>query len=203
MIGLFGQPTSESIAEAAAIGAVLWTDDIAVAEVAREQAAVAKRVWTQLVFRSIAPGDVYANLTLFLLQWRYFFTRVEPDLVVPAGDRANWDANQPPLASVLRWVSAPELQDQGAVVVSARMLPLLWRNAPFTHQREAVTRAIALELLKRAGGRQMLGGIISVIGELFSVDEIGGEGCKRTLQAILARKTAGGLIIPPSVNLAS
>src|SRR5262249_44766536 len=138
LIGLFGQPTAEAIAEAAATGAVLWTDDIAVAEVARERAGVAKRVWTQLAFRSIAPSDAFANLPLFQLQCRYFFTRVEPEIVVPAGGQAGWNADRPPLMLVLRWLSAPELEEKGAILVGARMLPLIWRNAPLTHQREAV-----------------------------------------------------------------
>jgi hypothetical protein len=200
MIRLFGQPTTESIAEAAATGAVLWTDDIAVAEVARERAGVERRVWTQLVFRSTAATDLFADLTLFLLEWRYFFTRIEPEVVVPAGNRAGWDPDQLPLASVLQWVQTPGLDEQSAFLVSARMLPLIWRNAPFTHQREAVTQALARELLKRPGGRRMIASIISVINELFPVDVFGGEGCKRSLQAALVRKPTTRLIIPPGVT---
>lgn len=201
LIGLFGQPTAEAIAEASAIGSTLWTDDVAVAVVARERLGVAKRVWTQVVFKSIAPADAYADLTLFLLQWRYFFTRVEPEIIVRAGDNADWEVNLPSLACVLGWLSAPELQHRGAVFVAGRMLPLIWLNAPHTHQREAITRALALELFKRTGGRKMIADIIiPAIDQLFGMDLLGGQACKSFLQALLAKGKDIGLIIPESAT---
>lgn len=71
LIVLFGEPTAAAIGEAAATGAVLWTDDIAVAEVAKELVGE-KRVWTQLVFRELVgqgdlPAEPYNDLVLFLL----------------------------------------------------------------------------------------------------------------------------------------
>jgi hypothetical protein len=203
MVGLFGQPTSESVAEAAATEAVLWTDDVAVAELARHHAKLEKRVWTQAVFIATASPQVCADLALFLLQWRYFFTRIGPGVVVPAGNQAGWDAQRGPLAAVLRWLSAPELQEEGAIMVGAWMLPLIWRHAPLPHQREAVTRKLALELLKRQGGRDIVAGFVAAINTLFKIDAIGGENCKRALQAVLDRRTPGGLFLPPGVNLAS
>lgn len=198
LIHLFGRPTAESIAEAAVTGAVLWTDDVAVAEVAMERAGVSKRVWTQLVAKSAAPQDLCDKITLFLLQWGYFFTRVEPELVVVAGTQSGWNPSQPPLSSVLQWVGAPELQDQDAFLVAARMLPLVWRYAIFAHQQEAVTQALAQELLKRPQGRQMVAGIIAGIDDIFGVDVIGAGECKRTLQTALVRIKPSGLIIPTS-----
>jgi tetratricopeptide (TPR) repeat protein len=203
MVGLFGQPTAEALVEAAATGAVLWTDDMAVAEVARHHARVEKRVWTQAVFITTASSQACDDIALFLLQWRYFFTRIHPGVVVPAGSQAEWDAERQPLAALLRWLSAPELQEEGAITVGASMLPLIWRHAPLLHQRETVTRVLGLELLKREGGRDLVAGIIGAIDTLFKLDVIGGENCKRALQAVLDRRTPGGLFLPPGINLAS
>lgn len=82
------------------------------------------------------------------------------------------------------------------------MLALIWRHAPLAHQREAVTRALALELLKRNEGEQMIAGLLAGIDQLFRVDVLGGEGCKQTVQAIMARKSVDGLILPASEKLA-
>jgi hypothetical protein len=64
LISLFGQPTAESIAEAASTGAVLWTDDIAVAEVARERDRVEKRVWSS----ALAFGSPKSRFILALMR---------------------------------------------------------------------------------------------------------------------------------------
>jgi hypothetical protein len=203
LVGLFGQPTAEAIAEAAAAGAVLWTDDLAVADVARQQLDLEKRTWTQAVFIATATPQVCLDLSLFLLHWRYFFTRIEPGIIVPAGNQANWDPETPPLSAVLKWLSAPELQVEGAIKVGGMMLPLIWRHASLLTQRVAVTRMLALEILKRDGGRDIVLGLIAATNVLFKIDIIGGENCKQALQAVLQSRTPGGLLLPPRINQAS
>jgi hypothetical protein len=46
LIDLFGEDTAEAVAFAAREGAVLWTDDLAVAEIARSELGV-RRIWSQ------------------------------------------------------------------------------------------------------------------------------------------------------------
>lgn len=185
MIGLFGQPTAESIAEAASTGAVLWTDDIAVAEVARERARVEKRVWTQLVFRSTADRDKYADLTLFLLQWRYFFTRVEPDVVLTACRIASWSPEAPPLKQVIEWLGALELKDFGAMQVCARALPLVWKHGPEICQQESVTRALVRAILGRKDGRRTVNFIANDLTQIFAGDTANSDRCRLAISEVL------------------
>jgi hypothetical protein len=44
---------------------------------------------------------------------------------------------------------------------------------------------------------------VASIKVLFKIDVIGSENCKRALQAVLDRRTPGGLFLPPGVTLAS
>jgi nucleoside phosphorylase/tetratricopeptide (TPR) repeat protein len=190
LITLFGQPTAEAIAEAAASGAVLWTDDMAVAELAKERAGVNKRVWTQVVAGKTTSKDVYTDLTLFLLQWRYFFTRVEPDVVLAACRKALWDPTSPPLQQVIDWLCMPELIHIAAVQIAARSLPLVWKYGPEVGHREAVTRAIIKALLGRTNGRQSATAIANNIRQIFSEDTANAEMCKKVINDVL-RETMG------------
>ena len=86
LIRLFGQPAAAAIAEAKAIGGSCgpttspWPRS-------RQSVGVEKRVWTQAVFKPVAPPDIFAELTIFLLHWRYFFTWLEPKLSLPPAAR--------------------------------------------------------------------------------------------------------------------
>ena len=150
LIDMFGRPIAEAIAAATQKGAVLWSDDLGVAEFARHKIGV-RRVWTQLVFsatKTIAQ-DAYADVTIFLLQWNYNFTRLEPEIVVEACKRASWEPDAFPLKTVIKWFGAGELQYLAAINVCARSLPLVWRYGPLIHMRENVTRAFARAIFRQ------------------------------------------------------
>jgi hypothetical protein len=185
LVGLFGQPTAEAIAEAAATGAVLWTDDIAVAEFARERAGVEKRVWTQMVFRSVAPPNVYADLTLFLLHWRYFFTRVEPDVVLAACRIASWNPDDPVLVRVVEWLGMPELVHLGAAQVCAHSLRLIWKHGGEIGQKEGVARALLRAVLGRQGGRQTVVSIANNLDAIFEGDKVARGQCEPVIRDVL------------------
>jgi tetratricopeptide (TPR) repeat protein len=200
LIALFGQPTAEAIAAAREEGTALWTDDLAVAEFARERYGI-RRVWTQLVFGSLVSSGkmavaAYTDLTLFLIQWRYFFTRIDLEVILAACRRASWDHKSPPLAAVISWFGTPELQDEGAVVLCARALPLVWRHAGFVHRAEAVTRAVIEVLLTRKDGRRLVTAIRNSIDQVFGVDVLNAGLCKEFVERILRGESDHGLILP-------
>lgn len=204
LIALFGQPTAESIA-AADCGAVLWTDDLAVAEVAAEGNGT-KRVWSQLIFRQLAgmgrvPAAAYTDLTIFQVQWQYFFTRIEPITVAEAGRLAGWDPDQQPLAAVIKWFGIPEVDGNGIATLCAGTLPIVWRHAPLAHQREAVTRALIEVVIGRKDGRQIVAALLSNINPIFGLDLIGAENCRRVLQGMDRGEKRNGLILPGGTSL--
>jgi len=115
---------------------------------------VENRVWTQVVFRHVAPPDVYADLTLFLLHWMYFFTRVEPEVVLAACRSGSWNPDDPILLRVVEWLGMPELAHLGAAQVCAFSLRLIWREGVEVRQKEGVVRALQRAVLGRHGGRR-------------------------------------------------
>lgn len=184
LIRLFGEPTAQAMAEAAATGAVLWTDDLAVAEFGRERTGITKRVWTQLVFRSLAPADVQHELALFLLEWRYFFTRIEPEVVLAACRAASWDADAPVIKHVADWLNKPELLNNGAVQVCAQSLRLLWKHGPDLEHKQAVARLLLQAVRRRKDGRRAIAFILNNLGKIFEVDEAARSECASVIYEV-------------------
>ena len=63
-----------------------------------------------------APPEVFAELTIFLLHWRYFFTRLEPEVVIAACRAASWNPDAPSVLRVIEWLKMPELIADGAAL---------------------------------------------------------------------------------------
>lgn len=190
LIGLFGEPTAQAMAEAAVTGAVLWTDDLAVAEVGRERDGIQKRVWTQLVLKSVATQDDYANLTLFLLQWRYTFTRVEPGAALAACHVGAWDPDAPVLKQIADWLNQPYLLDESATRLCVQFLRIVWDRGPETAQKQNVSRLFLQAIRRRHDGRQAIKIILNNLGEIFRENQAARNECESVINQLLrAEKT--------------
>lgn len=185
LIRLFGQPTAEAMAEAAATGAVLWSDDLAVAQVGRERNGITKRVWSQLVFRKHAPPEVLTEFTLFLIQWRYFFTWIEPNTVLAACRDGSWNAGAPALKSVADWLGQPELIHQGAIRMCILSLPLIWRHGPDLIQKQGVAKLLLQAIRRRMDGRRAISIIQSNLTAVFAGDKSAQSQCDAAINAML------------------
>jgi tetratricopeptide (TPR) repeat protein len=192
LIGLFGRPAAAAIAEAKATGAALWTDDIVVAEIARKSVGVEKRVWTQAVFKLVAPPDVFAELTIFLLQWRYFFTRLEPEVVIAACRAASWNPNAPSVLRVVEWLKMPELIADGAVQMCAASLRLIWKEEVGAAQKQALAKALLGAILARQDGRQAVGFIRGGLKEIMQGDHAARRQCDEAAEEVLRVKVGPG-----------
>jgi hypothetical protein len=195
---MFGRPTAEAIAEASQNESVLWSDDLGVAEVARQMVKT-RRVWTQLVFVETEriTRDQFTELTLLLLQWNVSFTQVEPDVMLAACKRASWDPEKPPLKDVTKWLAIPELSHIGATQVCAKVLPLVWREGPLIQQRENVTRALLHAILERKGGRRTVVAIKNNLNVVFGhLDVTNVALCEKLIDRLLQRESPSGLILP-------
>lgn len=199
LIEMFGRPAAEAIAAATKKDTVLWSDDLGVAEVARERVGT-HRVWTQLVFGVLKeiPSDVYTDMTLFLLQWSYNFTRVEPDTILAACRRGSWEPESPPLRDVVKWLGAAELNHLGAAQVCVKVLPLVWMHGPLIHQRENVTRALIRAIRGRQDGRRTVISIRNNINDIFGLDVVNVDLCAHVIDGVLHEETVRGLILPDS-----
>jgi hypothetical protein len=185
LFGLFGESTAHAMAEAVASGAVLWTDDLGVAEFGRERTGITKRVWTQLVFRSVAPPDVLHELGLFLLQWRYYFTRLEPEVVLAACRDASWDADALGIKCAADWLNLPELMDDGAVQVCAQSLKLIWQHAPDVGKKQRIAKRLLQAVRRRKTGRQEITVILRNLGTIFVGDKAAQKECETAINDML------------------
>lgn len=185
LIRLFGQPPAEALAETAATGAVLWSDDLAVAEVARERIGIAKRVWSQLVFREHVPTEVRTEFTLFLIQWRYFFTRIEPATVLAACRNGSWNPDTPVLNAVAEWLAQPELIHEGAIRMCALSLPLVWQYGPDPQRKQGVAKLLLKALWRRKDGRRAVSFIQSNLTAIFGGDAAARTECDAAITEML------------------
>jgi hypothetical protein len=135
-------------------------------------------------------------MTLFLLQWSYYFTRVEPGTVLAACRKASWDPEVPPLRDVITWLGATEVNPLGAMKVCGTVLPEVWKHGSFIHQRENVTRALMKALLGRKDGRLYVTAIKSKINDIFGLDLVNADLCERIIDGELRGETKTGLIVP-------
>lgn len=192
LIGLFGEATAQAMAEAAVTGAVLWTDDLVVAEVGKERIGIVKRVWTQLVMRSVAAPDVHEKLTLFLLRWRYFFTIVDPEVVVAACRDGSWDVDAPVIKNVADWLNHPELMNLGAVNVCAQSLRLIWKHGPDVGHKQGVAKLFLKAVRRRKDGRQNLTVIQNILGTIFTGEKAARTECEAVINEVQkAERTPG------------
>lgn len=192
LVGVFGQPTAEAIAEAAATGAVLWTDDLAVADTARHYLNLEYRAWTQAVFIVTAPVQECIDLSLFLLQWRYFFTRVEPDVVLTACRLASWTPDAPVLKRVAEWLAMPELNHLGAARVCALSLRLIWREGAEVSQKQGVASVLLGAILGRQDGRRMVVSIRNNLKEIMEGNTDARRQCDEAIEEVLRVKIGPG-----------
>jgi hypothetical protein len=200
LIDTFGQPVAESIATARRPNRALWTDDMVAALYAGEQYNVPS-VWTQFVFLSHLRDqriceETYIDLALYLLNCRYFYTRMEPPVFLAACKHANWDIGSAPLKAAIEWFGTPEVIIAGLLEITAATLPRVWREAPFVHQAETVTRAVAHAILKRDDGRAIASRLAKDIDQIFGLDAVNAARCRRCIMEALKGVTSSGLIIP-------
>jgi tetratricopeptide (TPR) repeat protein len=200
LIDLFGQATAESIARARIEGAALWTDDLIVAEIAKSEFRV-KRVWTQLVVSHLMCAkliveDVLTDVTLFLLNWNYSFTRVLPESITGACRAAKWEPTRTPLVGVIRWFRNPETEAAGLLGLTASTFVRIWQEASLYHQKDAVTAAICAAVLDRPDGKSLLQVLVQLVDQMFGLDAVSAEGCKGTIARILRSNGGPRLILP-------
>lgn len=185
LIQMFGQATAECIAIARESGSVIWSDDYAVAELAKNDFGV-KRVWTQAMAEELFQAGLLSDtslrdLTIHLVNLGYAFTRVIPNVVIEAARRSGWDSHKPPFAAIARWFGTSGVKPVGIVGILVEILPTLWREASIAIQREDLTKALVLNVAKRPDASELIDVLKKVLPKTFGLDVVS---CEHCLQAI-------------------
>lgn len=193
LIELFGRDGLESIVVGARPGNLLWTDDLTLAVIARDEFDSRRRVWTQGLLQ-VATEEGLLTQAEFdrhsarLIGWGYSFSWCSPGVIQQAGEMAAWRAEVWPLGRVIGQFGLPAVLPQMKVELAAQAIVGMYGASPSPFLREGFIRAI----LNRLANRQLAQHLAARVERLFGVDVL------TALEAvdIIRDWPTGGLISP-------
>lgn len=199
LIRIFGQSGLESIMLASRNKNALWTDDFAVAEVARTEFKC-QRVWTQSVFEyssgeGLFEPSIATDVVLKLIQMRYYYTRPNVEILLKAADKADQDVDKPPLLQALDWFANPNVKLLGLIDIGAMFLKAHWQENHIENVSQAVTIRVLERLSARPGGFDVIKTWLQDIHVIFGLDVVNAAKMKNVIIAWLAGR--GRRIIIP------
>lgn len=200
LIQLFGRAGLEAMTLAAQEGRVLWTDDLATAELARTELGC-KRVWTQFVFNHFADEGVVERefamaLTVQLLQMEYYYTMPSIAAIMRAMEDANWDVDKAPLFQALNWFGDPNVKLQGVYYIGSGVVKRVWQESVVESKAQEVTIRILERISQRRGGFRVIDALLTNIDRIFGLDVINANKAKATIKGWLAGTRGTRIILP-------
>jgi hypothetical protein len=180
LLKAFGRPALESIILAKASDAVLWTDDFAVAELAREL-FTCRRVWTQLGCRELLPAETTAKVTWALLAFKYEFTSLSVDEALHAARDAQWENAKFPLDQVMSYFSRSSPGPEELIAIALRLVVEAWTQPVLGLQAQAITFRLLTEIAKREDGRRLVNFINVSVNAMFGLNVIAGGHAKASI----------------------
>jgi len=196
-----GEAASEAIGLAKQCSAPIWTDDLAVVALCHE-ISVTKRIWSDLVFEDLKDNgkldsSVSTSLQLLLLTAGYQYTRVDPSIVELAIEQSHWKPNIRPLSSVVSWFHRSDVNELGALQISAFAIAHALEHAPLAHQFQAVTTEILRSIGKRQDGMKLLQILRQNANKIFGMNEFAKEDFLSVIHGELVVLSRGRRIILP------
>jgi tetratricopeptide (TPR) repeat protein len=141
LVELFDRDGLESITLAARDGHLLWTDDLTLAVIAREDFGSPRRAWTQVVLQAAVEEGVlqqteFDGYSAHLIGLGYSFTWCSPAIVLQAGSIANWNCEAWPLRQVIRYFRLENIHPQMKLQMAAHSIVAMFRavSSPFSRQ---------------------------------------------------------------------
>lgn len=177
LVRLFGRHGAESIALAAMPGHALWSDDGAIADLARSEFGV-RRVWSQSAFMARAqagnldPAEL-ATAGTKLAGWGYSFTTPGIEILMRAGSVAVWNPDQFPLRQALDQFATEAVKLSDAVILAAELIVKMYTDVYLRSTRTAVTLRLLDRLSERSGGREAIEVLPRSLPIRFGLDLIG------------------------------
>lgn len=181
LLKAFGRSALEAMILAHANDAILWTDDFAVAEIARELFNC-RRVWTQLYCRELVPAEMTTRVTWAMLALRYEFTSLGVDEALRAGREAQWENNKFPLNQVLSYFNRSSPGPDGLVRIALRLLVEVWTQPLLGLQAQNLTFRLLSEIVKRDDGRQLIHAVNVRIDRVFGLNVVAAGHAKASIR---------------------
>ena len=192
LLQVFGRYGAEAVLLARMPGAVLWTDDLVQAKLARTEYGVS-RVWTQLVIEKCAEStivkpEVFFDASAKLFGYGYYFTSLNPNTIRQAGIIAEWKIDKWPFSQALSFL-AEESADLGQMIMlTGGFLKLLYQEPLLPESRKIITEKILEKIARKEGGIQ---GILylrsNLLPIIFSLNVVGLVQATKTIDAWLSQ----------------
>jgi len=200
LVKIFGQLGVESMMLAARAGHILWTDDLATAELSRMEFGC-QRVWTQQIVEYFcAEGkfdpDFDTEVATNLMHMRYYYTRPNVKIFLKAVEKTNGDVDKGPLYQALDWFGDPNVKIEGIAHIGAMFLKSLWQSGHLESISQTVTIRILERLSTRPQGRNVINSWLRNIYNIFWIDVANAEKVKDVIQGWLRGGGKGRIIIP-------
>ncbi|MFC1637111.1 hypothetical protein ACFL5Z_20000, partial [Planctomycetota bacterium] len=200
LVQIFGQLGVESLMLAARDGYILWTDDMATAELGRMEFGC-QRVWTQqIVDHFCAQGkldpDLNIEISTNLIHMRYYYTRPNIKIFLNAVEKTDGDVDKGPLHQALDWFSDPNARIEGIDRIGATFLKSLWQSGHLESVNQTVTIRILERLSSRPEGMNVIHSWLRNIDRIFWIDVTTAQKVKDVILSWLKGGIKGRIIRP-------
>ena len=186
LINVIGRLAAETIAIARSKGLVLWTDDMCVAGFAAGHGPI-PRIWTDAIVRwgharGRIPLEVRNDLVLSLVSLGYFYTRVESDIALWAGERSGWNVGNSSFDALLNWFSNPYTKREGIIALAGSLVPAIFRNTNAFRSNTAISQLLT-KIAHRPDGMRILGTLYKNIDAICGMDVAAARSLKALFRA--------------------
>lgn len=184
MIELFDRDGLESMVLASRDGHVLWTDDLTLAQIARQDSEAPRRAWTQVALQAavdegLLQQDDFNRCSAHLIGGGYSFTWCNSAIVLRAGSIASWNCEAWPLRQVIRYFRLDSVHPQVRLQIAAQSIVGMFKAVSSSFPRQAFILAV----LNQLGSRRLALALAEALDSLFGVDVMSAQEALRVVHA--------------------
>jgi hypothetical protein len=163
-------------------GHVLWTEDLAVGDIAASEFS-ARRVWTQLVVAhavktGLASADEYLAASAKLLGLDYRATVFNPLVLVKAGSMSNWDADKWPFNKALEQFTTLPGPDEQVLAFAAVLIAESYKASILLETRQGTLIKILEWVSRRKMGLVLVRVLLTLLPRTFGVNVLAADEAK-------------------------
>jgi tetratricopeptide (TPR) repeat protein len=194
---VLGVETAESLAIAKERNCPLWTDDYVTGVLAISEFSL-RRVWAQVVCfwlrdAKSMSGEECDAVSARLCGFNYRFTSISPSTILVACGMCEWNPDVQPLRGVLDRFGEHRVK-QDLLVITASVLPSIWRDAPIVESASRVTIRMLDKLSQDSEGISVIQTVLRQLDNLFGINVIRAQEARTVFEAWLRTAAKGGII---------
>ncbi|MCP4548014.1 MAG: hypothetical protein GY835_16235 [bacterium] len=181
--------TAAAAAERGKEGTAIWTDDhILFTQVRTELPA--PRVWTQSVLvwasrRGFVERKFTSRISARLLRFGYFFTSLDPRMVLDTCEAASWRPEDPDLSAVLADFGNRGWERGVALRMTAETVARIWQESPTEEHARLVTARLLAHLADRDDHKDIARFLVANMDSLLGLALTREDGLRQVLRMFL------------------